>query len=288
MLSYIKKVVIQMDLLKAILNCNTLEEIKEIITKAIAEANTNSTKIEQLGFLDYGKYISTFKGFIPLNTTIKYESMAITTYNMQTTDYFYEFALFIKKYNVTNKITLIYYLEKFINIYFGRPGQVDRNSVLSTKAWSNATNEDELFTALDNLQLGDFKGKNAAMCTERAALVQQILSLFNIESYYCLGCLDNSDHQEVHAFNIVKRKNDYALLDYSIPVASYKDNKITNYYPFVGILSSAEFNDFLNNGTIKEFKDYDYYDGKQKYNDNKIRTYVVGELQIEKPRFNKF
>ena len=58
------------------------------------------------------------------------------------------------------------------------------------------------------------------------------------------------DRQEGHCFNIVKRKNDYALLDYSVPIVSYKeDGSVRAYYPFVGTLTNEEFLDFINNGS---------------------------------------
>ena len=78
------------------------------------------------------------------------------------------------------------------------------------------------------IPLHDLKGTGAAQCTERGALVQQVLSIFGTESYYCMECVDLGDRQEGHCFNIVKRKNDYALLDYSVPIVSYKEDGSVN------------------------------------------------------------
>ena len=136
-----------------------------------------------------------------------------------------------------------------------------------------------LFTSLLLIYL---KGKGAAKCTERGALAQQILSIFGTESYYCMGCVDLGNLQEGHCFNIVKRKNDYALLDYSLPITSYNpDGSIKAYYPFVGILTNDEFTDFINNGTIKTFDDY-YIKGQNKEIMNEQRMYVVGTYEINK------
>ena len=46
--------------------------------------------------------------------------------------------------------------------------------------------EIEYFDVLDNNKIGDLKSKGAAECTERSAVAQQILSIFGIESYYCM------------------------------------------------------------------------------------------------------
>lgn len=270
-----------MDLFQKILECKE-EDIDSIIETAINEANANAEKVEKLGFLDYGKSCSVFKGFIPLNTRIKYANLNIEDYGMESTDFIYEFVHFIKKYNINNKASLIHNLEYFVNSYFGFPGKIDRETIFNDIAWQTTTTDEEYFKALENNKLGDLKGKGAAQCTERGALVQQVLSIFGTESYYCMGCVDLGDRQEGHCFNIVKRKNDYALLDYSVPIVSYKeDGSVRAYYPFVGILTNEEFLDFVNNGVIKSFDDY-YMNGRQYEKAGTKRMYVVGKYEIEK------
>lgn len=270
-----------MDLLQRILECNE-EDIDTIIQQAIEEANRNSDKVEKLGFLDYGKSNYLFKGFIPLDTRIKYSNLSIEDYGMQTTDYMYEFAHFIKKYNINTKGALIHNLEYYINSYFGMPGNGDREQIFNEVAWKTTTTDEEYFLALENNKLGDLKNKGAAQCTERSALAQQILSLFDTESYYCIGCVDLGNHQEGHCFNIVKRKNDYAVLDYSCPVTSFsKEGLVKAYYPFVGILSNEEFLEFTNNGTVKDFENYEFIEGKR-ISTKGERLYVVGAFEIDK------
>lgn len=270
-----------MDLFQKILECKE-EDVDSIIKTAINEANANAEKVEKLGFLDYGKSCSVFKGFIPLNTRIKYANLNIEDYGMESTDFIYEFAHFIKKYNINNKTSLIYSLEYFVYSYFGFPGKIDRETIFNDIAWQTTTTDEEYFKALKNNKLGDLKGKGAAECTERGALVQQVLSIFGTESYYCMGCVDLGDRQGGHCFNIVKRKNDYALLDYSVPIVSYKeDGSVRAYYPFVGTLTNEEFLDFVNNGVIKSFDDY-YMNGWQYEKAGTKRMYVVGKYEIEK------
>ena len=270
-----------MDLFQKILECKE-EDVDSIIETAINEANANAEIVEILGFLDYGKSCSVFKGFIPLNTRIKYANLNIEDYGMESTDFIYEFVHFIKKYNINNKASLIHNLEYFVNSYFGFPGKIDRETIFNDIAWQTTTTDEEYFKALENNKLGDLKGKGAAQCTERGALVQQVLSIFGIESYYCMGFVDLGDRQEGHCFNIVKRKNDYALLDYSVPIVSYKeDGSVRAYYPFVGTLTNEEFLDFVNNGVIKSFDDY-YMNGRQYEKAGTKRMYVVGKYEIEK------
>lgn len=271
-----------MELLTQILNCKSDEEVDVIITEAINKMNSSTQPIEQLGFLDYGKTVNYYKGFIPLNTRIKYDSMGMETYGMESTDFFYDFAHFVRKKRINNKSSIIFSVETFINQYFGLPGIIDRKTIFDDKAWNSTTTDEEYFEALQNNKLGDLKGKGAAECTERAALAQQLLSLFGTEVYYCMGCVDLGDRQEGHCFNIVRRKKDYALLDYSVPITSYNDNGSVNaYYPFVGELSNEEFLDFINNGMLKSFENYQYV-GKQKQTLSSSRQYVIGAYTIEK------
>ena len=274
-----------MELFQRILECED-KEVDSIIEVAINEADKNAEKVEKLGFLDYGKSYNVFKGFIPLKTKIKYAKLNMEHYGMESTDFIYEFAHFIRKYNINNKASLIHNLEFFINSYFGYPGKIDRETIFNEIVWQTTTTDEEYFKALDNNKLGDLKGKGAAQCTERGALAQQILSIFGTESYYCMGCVDLGDKQEGHCFNIVKRKNDYALLDYSVPIASYNvDGSVRAYYPFVGTLTNEEFLDFASNGMIKSFEDY-YMNGKQQEKTGTQRMYVVGKYEIEKENKN--
>ncbi|MBR2833985.1 MAG: hypothetical protein IKE75_06175 [Bacilli bacterium] len=274
-----------MDVFQKILKCKE-EEVDSIIEAAINDANINAEKVEKLGFLDYGKSYNVFKGFIPLKTRIKYANLNMEDYGMESTDFIYEFAHFIKKYNINNKASLIHNLEYFVNSYFGFPGKIDRETIFNEIAWQTTTTDEGYFKALENNKLGDLKEKGAAQCTERGALVQQVLSIFGTESYYCMGCVELNDKQEGHCFNIVKRKNDYALLDYSIPIASYKeDGSVQAYYPFVGTLTNEEFLEFVNNGMIKSFDDY-YMNGRQYVKTGTHRMYIVGEYEIKKDNKN--
>ena len=173
-------------------------------------------------------------------------------------------------------------LDSFINSYFGLPGGMDREIIFNDVAWQTTTTDEEYFEALKNNKIGDLKGKRAAMCTERGALAQQLFSLFGTESYYCMGCLSIGDKQEGHCFNIVKRQNDFALLDYSVAVSSYtKEGNLIGYYSFVGTLTNEEFLDFVQNGTIKSFDDY-YMIGTKPVKNGSHRMYVVGAYEIAK------
>lgn len=105
-------------------------------------------------------------------------------YSMKTTDYIYDFAEYVKKSKISNKGTLVKFIENFINGYFGISNGVDmRDTYFDQIAFQTTTTDDEYFEKLENLEIGDLKGKNVAMCTERAAIAQNLLSLFGFDVY---------------------------------------------------------------------------------------------------------
>ena len=168
-----------MDFFEQVINCKTDEEVKKLVSDRIVQLNNSKDPIEQLGFLDYSKNISLYEGFITLNTRVKYSSMNIETYSMNTTDFFYEFAQYIRKQNIRNKVGLIFSIEGFANWYFGYSRNIDREDIFNTIAWETTTTDEEYFEALENNKIGDLKHKGAAMCTEYGALVQQLLSMYD-------------------------------------------------------------------------------------------------------------
>ncbi len=94
-----------------------------------------------------GKSNSIFRGFIPLNTRIKYASLNIEDYGMKSTDYFYEFANLLRKYKINNKVFFVFNLEYFINNYFGMPGKANRTEIFNDIAWQTTTTDDEYFAS---------------------------------------------------------------------------------------------------------------------------------------------
>ena len=274
------------NLLEIINNCSD-DELETIITKAINNAIINSQKRDMLGFCQNMNRVITHKGFIHPDTKIRYSNFTMNTYSMKTVDYFYEFARYIKKMNIKNKGSFIKYLENIINIYFGinRTGNDLRDNYFDKIAFETTKTDDEYFAKLDSLEIGDLKGKNIAMCTERAAVAQNILSLFGFESYYCMGCVNNDNKEEPHCFNIVKSKETYRLLDYSIPVPVFKNGKLVDYAPFQGNIPNEKLEDVLINNEDMVFDGYEYHitnDGLKKVAINNFRTYVVGDFNLSK------
>jgi len=276
-----------MDLLERINNC-TEEELTSIIDIALQNAINNADKKERLGFADGGlatTKIPSHKGFISPESRIKYSNFSMNMYSMKTTDYIYDFAKYVKKNNINNRGTLVKYVENFINGYFGISNGTDmRDTYFDQIAFQTTTTDDEYFEKLENLEIGDLKGKNVAMCTERAALAQNLLSLFGFDVYYCMGCVSNNGKEESHCFNIARAKDTFMLLDYSIPVPVFENGRAIDYAPFQGSIGLDELEDVLVNGFNKDFPSYEFIktpQGIKKVATGESRTYNVGNMTLE-------
>ena len=276
-----------MDLLERINNCSD-DELTSIIDAALQSAINNSDRKERLGFTDGGAAtakIPSHKGFIPPDSRIKYSNLSMNMYSMKTTDYIYEFANYVKRNKISNKGTLVKYIENFINGYFGISNGTDmRDAYFDQIAFQTTTTDDEYFEKLENLEIGDLKGKNIAMCTERAAIAQNLLSLFGFDTYYCMGCVSNNGREESHCFNIARAKDTFMLLDYSLPVPVFENGRAIDYAPFQGSIGLDELEDVLVNGLNKDFPSYEYIrtpQGIKRVATGELRTYNVGSMTFE-------
>lgn len=280
-----------MDLLTLINNCSE-EEINSIVDTALKRAIEASEEGKTLGFDENMSSLSKFathKGFIHPDTRIKYSNRAAYCYSMKTTDYIYDFARYIKKMNINDRSSLVKYIENYINSYFGiiEDGIDRRDDYFTQMTFDTTTTDEELFEKIANLEIGDLKGKNVAMCTEKAAMAQNLLSLFGIEVYYCMGCVNNNGKEEAHCFNIARAKDTYRLLDYSIPVTVFSNDNAVDYAPFQGNISLNEIEDVLMNGVNKEFASYEFIKtphGIKQMETGEIRTYNVGSMTLEQNR----
>ena len=275
------------NLFSQIKQCKSEKEVKKLVDKALEEAYKNSIKGATLGF-DRESSKKTYKGFIHPKTRVRYSNMGIETYGMETTDYIYEYAIMVwKDEHLQNKQGFINSLESFINYYFGYP-RYDRDmryDFFFQRAWQETKTDDELFARLEKNQIGDLRGLGIAQCSERAAVAQNLLSLFGFESYYCTGAVKHNGKEEGHAFLVVKTANAYAIVDYSMPVTVTRENGNVYYLPYITEIKAEEFEEFLNGNVVKEFADYELLVNKgsiRKLDLDSKRYYMVGDQEMIK------
>lgn len=76
---------------------------------------------------------------------------------------------------------------------------------------------DEINYGFEIGKVSDLKGKNAAMCVERAMLSQNLLTSLGINTYYKASGINKDKNFEVHAYNIIEYKGKYYIFDTAIP-----------------------------------------------------------------------
>ncbi len=84
--------------------------------------------------------------------------------------------------------------------------------------------------------VANLKGKNAAMCVERAMLAQNLLKLLCIHSFYKASGIMKDGKLEGHAYNLVEYEDKFYVFDSAIP--TIHDDKI---YPIVAEVPKEVF-----------------------------------------------
>lgn len=233
------------------------ESVDSYITEALALSNFNLSSNEVLGYVD-NKGIYFIHDFIPLSSRFKYCLDSSNSYSLTTTDYFYDFANYIKDKNISNIDSFVKEVYSFLNNYFGglNSGDDRRNEYFDNIAFQMSSTDQEYYDYLDKICIGDFKGKSIAMSSERSIVAQNLMSLFGIDSYLCVGMIDFLENKREHCFNIIDNGRCFSLIDYSIPCYTIVSDKVVDSNPFIGQMSSEELEVFLNDNHIESFKDY--------------------------------
>lgn len=89
-------------------------------------------------------------------------------------------------------------------------------SNISTRL-DNYPDEDDIDDETEIGKVSNLKGKNSAMCVERAMLSQNLLKSLGLKSYYKVSEINKNGKSEVHAYNLVKNNDKHYLFDSTIP-----------------------------------------------------------------------
>lgn len=255
----------------------------EKFTKELLEKYNQSASKEQVIGMNFSKLN---KGFIGFDTKISYGSDYGYYYGMNDFNMYYDFFKQIKNCTINDLNDVLrevfVYLNKFFRIKENNNFKGDRDKLITDILLEDESISDEKYMYMkNNLQISVFKNKGVAMCSERSALAQNLLSLFNIDSYYCSGVIKNSLEANCggHAFNIIRNNEKSYVVDFSVPVKVMKDEEVCGYAPYVSYIDEEKITDLMENKYALEFFDY-YYDissGKleRKFNDD-VRLYGIG------------
>lgn len=73
------------------------------------------------------------------------------------------------------------------------------------------------FIESKNNKISNLQGTGAAMCVERAALSQNLLTSLGINSFFKTSGILKNNNREVHSYNLIEYQNKYYIFDSSMP-----------------------------------------------------------------------
>ncbi len=206
------------------------ERLKELDTQAEQNYELKTNHIYH-GFISSTSSVD-FSDFLFM---VGKDSPKRGSYTMTNQEYIIEFIEYIKKFKVNNNLNkIIPLISPFLKKYFGvkkdgnnkydRETYFDNVTEILRKMEEN--NHPEYRERIkETFDIGFFKGKSMAECSEYAAITQNIFTFIGCNSYYVPGKLIMPDHQEEHAFNIVQTAKDkFFIFDTSNPDYAYDEN----------------------------------------------------------------
>ena len=201
----------------------TPDEAKRIIESRITLLEESADKVKKISGAAMAQHIH--RGYISGDTAVSFGDTIGSQYKLKDTEYLYDAVNYLRnnKERISNGRQFFEQLTGFLNSYFGIPDtSKDRWATIENKTGLQSIQDDnEYWNAIDNIDIGVFKGEHVAQCSERSAMAQNIMSLFGYETYYVNGDVSvDGKKNEGHAYNIVADNGGQKLLvDYSITSA---------------------------------------------------------------------
>ena len=239
------------------------------------------------GFIDENVRI-TFGGFYNGNGELQFDG---NYYYMDTRDFIYDFCYQYKDYEFIDVFELICLVKLSMDSYFSSFtffNEISRNKMLLPLSMKISGEK------VYNHNFSDFKGKNNARCTERAAFANNLLSVYGVGTCMALGKVVRNGKKTGHAFNFVDMDGGLALVDFSICSDVYDPiNKNTMKIPFVHDMGEdknrlSEMANTFENILCPSYYSYLYGDYMYSFCTGKARVYNIGDLgptkKVETPR----
>lgn len=242
----------------------TKEDIKKFVDERLDKLYNEAPKRDLVGF----EKQSPLHGIIREDTLIDNGS---AYYYIKDRNYLYDFVYSMYQKKITDINSILVKIYYYIRYYFGFNGNDDlRNEILNNNIEKGYNDISILYK------------KNAGMCSERAAMAQNLFSFFDIESWYMIGEVLSEKEHDPHAFNIINYNNNYYVYDSSRDVPVYSNNKIIDYrYYTCPIEFSVDTSKYILNDYyyIKQEDDFEKnIIGKVIYSVNQC----INELDIKK------
>lgn len=215
-----------------------------------------------------------YSGYIKKNTKMVYgfcfDTNGIVSndgkyYYVDTDDYILEFCKFIREKEIGSEFDLFDYLLEFIKKYLGYFGNRDRSQMFQMIYKGDR----EYYDPIVEHGFSWFKGQGNGMCTEYSLMVQNILSVFDMDCNIFIGREETEGEKgENHAFNIVSYVDSESgeevtyLMDFANCCEIFDEKfKLLDYSPFIVQIddfSDELLEDFIRNSKHLIYEDYDY------------------------------
>ena len=229
-----------------------------------------NTKIQKLGITDNEDILSVYRSS---NSPIK-SSKSAEPFYLDNINIYYDFIVKYKEHiNEDDLLKMIQDLQNYFMDTFGLVGsQKKRNEVYC----EHSIELQSKITDKELLSVHKLTEKGAAMCLERSAILQNILSLLGLNCYFIYGKLEKVSEdkvtEELHSYNIVQiTLNDYLIYDISNPL-SLEHNEEKYYFPAINVISEQQLNSVING------KSY-IFDNKQVENLFDCEAVVLNEIR---------
>lgn len=231
------------------------------------------TEVKNLGIQENEEIVSVYNGYISSNSPIK-SSKSAEAFYLDNINIYYDFIVKYKNHiNEEDLLKMFQDLQNYFTDSFGLIGsQKKRNEVYC----EHSIELREKITDKNLLSVHKLTEKGAAMCLERSAILQNILSLLGLNSYFIYGRLEkireSETTSELHSYNIVKiTKEDYLIYDISNPL-SLEYNGEKYYFPAINVISEENLNNLISGESY-------IFDNKQVENLFDCKATVLNEIK---------
>lgn len=231
------------------------------------------TEVKNLGIQENEEIVSVYNGYISSNSPIK-SSKSAEAFYLDNINIYYDFIVQYKNHiNEEDLLKMFQDLQNYFTDSFGLIGsQKKRNEVYC----EHSIELREKITDKNLLSVHKLTEKGAAMCLERSAILQNILSLLGLNSYFIYGRLEkireSETTSELHSYNIVKiTKEDYLIYDISNPL-SLEYNGEKYYFPAINVISEEILNNLISGESY-------IFDNKQVENLFDCKATVLNEIK---------
>lgn len=181
---------------------NLSEDQIEAFVKERFQQLENSTPI-----LEYDETLlleRVYQGYINSKSSIKASNL-VNPFYINQLDLYYQFLINLKKDGqLIPNVDIVFKIQKFIFDKFG-PYCDEKER---RKIYIDYENSEEK----EGISISKFYGNGAALCVERAAVVQNLLSFVGLKSYMISGKIMTDGVTQSHAYNIFEPKEGMYLL----------------------------------------------------------------------------